>query len=66
MIGGDDLGIFQEFYQYDDELLLRVYRSNDENDYEDYVVLMDPFDHERILMFDDQLWGNVDIVLEEV
>ena len=64
MIDGDDLDTYKDLYDEDSKLLLRVY--TDDSNYEDFTVLMEPIDYERILMFDDGLWGNVDIVLEEV
>ena len=64
MIDGDELDTFKDLYDEEDELLLRIYTS--ETEYDDYTVLMEPLDYDRILMFDNGLWGNVEVALLEV
>ena len=64
MIDGDELDTFKDLYDEEDELLLRIYTS--ETEYDDYTVLMNPLDYDRILMFDNGLWGNVEVALLEV
>ena len=63
MIDGDDLETFLDFYDELDtlyfrwEYILATYRDRD--------VRMEPIPRERILIFDDGLWGNVEIILTE-
>jgi len=64
LIDGDELETITDLYDEEDELLLRVYTGD--ATYDDYTVLMDPLDYERVLMFDDGLWGNVEVTLLEV
>ena len=64
MIDGDELDVFKDLYDEADELLLRVYTSDIA--YDDYTILMEPLDYDRILMFDNGLWGNVEVALLEV
>lgn len=64
LIDGDELEKITDLYDEEDELLLRVYTGD--ITYDDYIVLMDPLDYTRILMFDDGLWGNVEVTLLEV
>ena len=64
LIDGDDLDTYKDLYDEEDELLFRVYTGV--STYDNYTVLMEPLNYERILMFDNGLWGNVDILLVEV
>ena len=64
LMDGDDLDTFKDLYDEESELVLRVYTGA--STYDDYIVLMDPLDYTRILMFDNGLWGNIDISLVEV
>lgn len=65
LIDEPDRLIYKNFYDEENELVFRMY-TGDGTTYNDYTVLMEPFDYERILMFDGGLWGNFDVVLEEV
>ena len=64
LIYGDELDVFLDLYDEEDELVLRVYTGA--ATYDDYTVLIEPVDFTRVLMFDDGLWGGVEIVLVEV
>lgn len=64
LIDGDELQTIIDQFEQDDELLFRVYTGA--STYDDYAVLMEPVNYDRVLMFDNGLWGNVEIELKEV
>ena len=64
IIDGDELQTILDQFDEDDELVFRVYTGD--STYDDYTVLMEPVDYDRVLMFDNGLWGNVDLTLLEV
>ena len=64
LIDGEELDVFKDLYNEDAELAFRVFISD--VDYLDYVILMDPLDWDRVLMFDTGLWSNVEVSLVEV
>lgn len=66
-IDGNDLDTLLTIYGYQSELILRNYYLDDEA--EEWTVLMDPIERERILLADTygiELWGNVTVVFNEV
>jgi len=63
MIDGDELEIFENLLAEDSELIFRSYTKTG---YTDYTVLIDPFEKERLLLLAEGLYGNVEIVLNEV
>lgn len=68
LIGSKDLSVFQTLYETFGELVIRVFSSDLE--FEDFTVLMDPIEQERVLLYDEgsgeELWGGVEIRLLEV
>jgi hypothetical protein len=79
VIDGTDLQQFIDFYDLDSELSLLIYTRDELTPttsttttsapgtfYDAYTVLMQPIDRTRLLLLDTGLWGNVNIVLEEV
>jgi hypothetical protein len=75
-IDGDELKVFEDFYNENSEHTLEIYRKDNETttttttddpDYhETYTVLMEPIDKTRVLLLGEGLWGGVKIVFEEV
>jgi hypothetical protein len=67
-MSGIDLAYFLAYYEYFDELRLQIYYLDDF--YNEYTVLMDPIERERILLADlaelSELWGNITVVFHEV
>lgn len=66
-IDGVDLDNLLIIYAYDSELVLRIYTDDDFS--EDYTVMMDPLERERLLLSgpsDSGLWSNVTVTLNEV
>ena len=60
----ENLQYFLDLDDLDSELYFRFFTTDIA--YEDYTVLMEPIDRERVLCFSDELWGKIDIVLAEV
>lgn len=64
LIGGDDLAVYENLYEQNKNLVFRYYK--DDTTYTDYTVLANPIEWERVLFFDDGLYGDVEFFLEEV
>lgn len=69
LIDNPDLEIFKYWYDHSAakgiSLWLGIY-FGDGSTLTEYYVLMQPIDYERVLMFDNGLWGNLEVVLEEI
>ncbi len=64
LIDGNELDSMIALYELEIELSFLIYTTDFV--YDQYDVLMDPIDKERVLFAGDGLWSNVKIVLNEV
>lgn len=73
-IDGDDLDTFLTLYELYDTLVLQIQHTDDpagttpepEVYYDEYIVMMEPIDRERLLLLDTGLWQGVKIEFNEV
>jgi hypothetical protein len=73
-ITGTALEQFLDFYAVGGEMSLLIFTDSNsttttpepEENYDNYTVLMEPIERERLLLLDDGLWSGVNIILNEV
>jgi len=74
MIDETDIDTLLTIYELDSELSLLVYNTTDLGgttagpgvNYDQYTVLMQPFDRSRLLLTGDGIWTNLTVELREV
>lgn len=74
LIGETDIESLIDLYELETELSLLVYNTSDEGgttagpgiNYDQYTVLMNPFDRTRLLLAGDGLWTGLTVELREV
>jgi hypothetical protein len=73
-ITGTALEQFLDLYAVGGEMSLLIFTDSNlttttpepEENYDNYTVLMEPIERERLLLLDDGLWSGVNVVLEEI
>lgn len=71
-IDGDALANFLALYELESELSILIFNEDDVTTtgegatYDQYDVLMEPIDRERLLLLGEGLWSGVNIVLNEI
>lgn len=63
-IDGNELAVFEFFFLAESELILYIYR--DALFWDEYVVMLMPYDKTRFVLHGNGLWSDVTFVFEEV